>query len=330
VRDTYYTLNAFNNIGHFEELEQYFHFIMNATGGSEDRYQPLYKITGSSKITETEIDLDGYLGNKPVRIGNDAYTHIQNDVYGQVLISLLPLYTDKRIIFSERFDSVDLVFKTLRLIEKTMDQKDAGLWEFRNLAQYHCYTYLFHWAGSCAAIKIAEILKNKEMGVLAARLKDVAAARIEKCYVPEKGGYAQAIGTDRMDASTLQLIMMDYFGTDKKKAATHLKALEKELLASNGLFYRYRHMDDFGEPETTFLICGFWYVEALAYVDRIDEAIQIFDNLVKYSNHVKLLSEDVSEKDGSMWGNFPQAYSHVGLLNAANRIARKLDKPPFL
>lgn len=330
IRDTYYTLNAFNNIGHFEELEQYFHFVMNATGGSEDRYQPLYKITGSSKITETEIDLDGYLGNKPVRIGNDAYTHIQNDVYGQVLISLLPLYTDKRIIFSERFDSVDLVFKTLRLIEKTMDQKDAGLWEFRNLAQHHCYTYLFHWAGSCAAIKIAEVLKNKEMGILATKLRDVAAAKIEECYVPEKGGYAQAIGTNRMDASTLQLIMMDYFGTDKKKAATHLKALENELLASNGLFYRYRHMDDFGEPETTFLICGFWYVEALAYVDRIDEAIQIFDNLVKYSNHVKLLSEDVSEKDGSMWGNFPQAYSHVGLLNAANRIARKLDKPPFL
>jgi GH15 family glucan-1,4-alpha-glucosidase len=133
-----------------------------------------------------------------------------------------------------------------------------------------------------------------------------------------------------MDASTLQLIMMNYFGNDTKRAGDHLKALEKELLASNGLFYRYKHQDDFGEPETTFLICAFWYVEALACVNRIDEAIKIFDNLVGYSNHLKLLSEDVSEKDGSMWGNFPQAYSHVGLLNAANRIARKLDKPTFL
>lgn len=330
MRDTYYTLNAFNNIGHFEELEKYFHFVMNATYTAQDRYQPLYKITGSADIVENEIDLEGYLGNQPVRIGNQAYEHIQNDVYGQVLISLLPLYADGRIIFTERFDSADLVMKTLKLIEKTMDLNDAGLWEFRNLAQKHTYTYLFHWAGSCAAIKIAKTLKNNEMGQLAVKLRDISAQRIEESYVPSKKGYAQALGTDRMDASTLQLIMMNYFGDDKKRAGDHLKALEKELLASNGLFYRYKHQDDFGEPETTFLICAFWYVEALACVDRIDEAIKIFDNLVGYSNHLKLLSEDVSEKDGSMWGNFPQAYSHVGLLNAANRISRKLDKPTFL
>lgn len=330
MRDTYYTLNAFNNIGHFEELERYFHYIVNTTYVETERYQPLYKITGSSKITEEELPLEGYMGNQPVRIGNDAYTHIQNDVYGQVLISLLPLYTDRRIIFTERFDGVDIVMKTLRMMEKTMEQKDAGLWEFRNLAQFHCYTYLFHWAGSSAAIKIAHILKNEEMGQLATRLKNLATQKIEACYVPAKQGYAQAIGVDRMDASTLQLIMMNYFGPDKQKAGLHLRAMEKELLASNGLFYRYKHQDDFGEPETTFLICAFWYVEALACVDRVDEAIQIFDNLVKYSNHVQLLSEDVNEKDGSMWGNFPQAYSHVGLLNAANRIARKLDKPAFL
>ncbi len=330
MRDTYYTLNAFNNIGHFEELEKYFHFVMNATYTEQDRYQPLYKITGSADIVETEIDLQGYLGEQPVRVGNQAYEHIQNDVYGQVLISLLPLYADKRIIFTERFDSADLVMKTLKLIEKTMDQTDAGLWEFRNLAQKHAYTYLFHWAGSCAAIKIAKTLKNNEMGQLAVKLRDISAKRIEECYVPAKRGYAQAIGTDRMDASTLQLIMMDYFGNDVDKAGAHLKALENELLATNGLFYRYKHQDDFGEPETTFLICAFWYVEALACVNRIDEAIKIFDNLVNYSNHLKLLSEDVSETDGSMWGNFPQAYSHVGLLNAANRIARKLDRPTFL
>lgn len=330
MRDTYYTLNAFNNIGHFEELEMYFHFIMNATYTENDRYQPLYKITGSSEIRELEIDLAGYKGNKPVRIGNDAYTHIQNDVYGQVLISLLPLYADKRFIFTERFDSSDLVMKTLKLIEKTMDEKDAGLWEFRNISQHHCYTYLFHWAGAYAAIKIARILHNNEMGQLAVKLRDKAAKRIEECYVPSKGGYAQAIGTDRMDASTLQLIMMGYFNSDTAKADLHLKALEKDLLASNGLFYRYKHQDDFGAPETTFLICAFWYVEALACVNRVDEAIRIFENLVQYSNHVGLLSEDVNEHDGSMWGNFPQAYSHVGLLNAANRIARKLDRPTFI
>ena len=329
MRDTFYTLNAFNNIGHFEESEKYFHYILNTTIEEEDRYQPLYGITGKKELIEQELPLEGYEGNVPVRLGNQAYTHIQNDVYGQVLISLLPLYHDKRIIFTDRFDTSDLIFRTLKMIEKTFNEKDAGLWEFRNLAQQHCYTYLFHWAGSSAAVKIAKALNDTKIGELAMQLKLKSAEMIEKCYVPGKKGYAQAVGVDRMDASTLQLIMMNYFPKDSQKAKEHLKALEQELHASKGLFYRYKHQDDFGEPETTFLICAFWYVEALACVGRLDEAIEYFENLISYSNHVGLLSEDVKESDGSMWGNFPQAYSHVGLLNAATRIANKLDKPDF-
>ena len=329
MRDTFYTLNAFNNIGHFEELEKYFHYIMNITSGENDRYQPLFGIGGEKDLIEIETKLKGYQGNQPVRVGNQAYEHIQNDVYGQVLLSLLPLYYDQRIIFTERFDSGDLIFKTLGLIEKTMEQTDAGLWEFRNLSQHHCYTYLFHWAGSLAAEKIAVVLKDEKMGKLAQKLGKIAKGKIEQCYSASKKGYSQAIGTDRMDASCLQLINMNYLDNNSERAKQHLQAMEKELKASNGLFYRYKHQDDFGEPETTFLICAFWYVEALACVGRLDEAIEYFDNIIGYSNHVGLLSEDVNEKDGSMWGNFPQAYSHVGLLNAAHRIAKKLDRPDF-
>lgn len=329
MRDTFYTLNAFNNIGHFEESEKYFHYILNTTNDEKDRFQPLYGITGTKNLDERSTDLSGYMGNVPVRVGNQAYTHIQNDVYGQVLISLLPLYNDKRIIFTDRFDTSELIWKTLKMIDKTFDEQDAGLWEFRNLAQHHCYTYLFHWAGSSAAMKIAKVLGDEKMGEMAAKLKVKSAKMIEKTYVPEKKGFAQAVGVDRMDASTLQLIMMNYLPGNTDKAKEHLKAMEKELHASGGLFYRYKHQDDFGEPETTFLICAFWYVEALACVGRLDEAIEYFQNLVSYSNHVGLLSEDVKEGDGSMWGNFPQAYSHVGLLNAATRIAKKLDQPDF-
>lgn len=330
MRDTYYTLNAFNNIGHFEESEKYFHYILNTTIEESNRYQPLYGIAGQKKLVEMELDLQGYMDNKPVRIGNDAYTHIQNDVYGQVLISLLPLYHDKRIIFTERFDSSEFIMNTLRMIEKTFDETDAGIWEFRNLSQHHCYTYLFHWTGASAAVKMAKVIGDKEMEDLARNLMDRAAQTIEKCYVPEKKGYAQAVGVDRMDASTLQLIMMHYLNPHSEMAKDHLKALEKELLGKNGLFYRYKHADDFGEPETTFLICAFWYVEALACVGRLEESIEYFERLLSYSNHLGLFSEDVNEIDGSMWGNFPQAYSHVGLLNAASRIAKKLDKPSFL
>jgi GH15 family glucan-1,4-alpha-glucosidase len=124
--------------------------------------------------------------------------------------------------------------------------------------------------------------------------------------------------------------MMNYLDPNSDRAKNHLIALEKELKTPSGLFYRYIHSDDFGKPKSTFLICAFWYVEALACVGRIDDAIREFENLLQYSNHLQLFSEDIDEETGGQWGNFPQAYSHVGLMNAAYRIAIKLDKPIFI
>ncbi|WP_144602193.1 glycoside hydrolase family 15 protein [Algoriphagus algorifonticola] len=330
IRDTYYTLTCFNSLGHFEELEKYFEYIQNLPVGPEGRYQPLYSISGHGLLVEEISDLDGYLGNKPVRFGNQAYTHIQNDLYGQVLVSLLPLYSDHRFTESERSHSEPMIMNLLDKIEATMHEKDAGLWEFRNLAQEHCYTFLFHWAGACAAAKIGIRMKNEAMYQKAIALREEAVKKIEACYLPEKKAYAQAIGAKHMDASTLQLITMGYFGDNLERANNHLKQLEKELLAKDFLFYRYKHMDDFGVPETTFLICAFWYIEALACVNRLDEAIQGFETLTKYCNHLNLFSEDVDQATGSQWGNFPQAYSHVGLMNAAFRIGKRLDIPNFL
>jgi GH15 family glucan-1,4-alpha-glucosidase len=330
IRDSYYTLTSFNGIGHFEELEKYFEFIQNLPIGLDGRYQPLYSITGESLLIEELSDLEGYLGNKPVRFGNQAYTHIQNDLYGQVLVSLLPLYSDQRFTSKERSYSEPMIMNLLDKIEKTMHEKDAGLWEFRNLAQEHCYTFLFHWAGALAGAKIGKRLKNEEMYQKAMYLKDEAVKKIEACYLPDRKAYAQAIGSNHMDASTLQLITMGYFGDDIERANNHLKELEKELLSKDYLFFRYKHMDDFGIPDTTFLICAFWYIEALACVNRLDEAVEGFETLTKYCNHLNLFSEDVDQATGSQWGNFPQAYSHVGLMNAAFRIGKKLDRPNFL
>ncbi|MEK6476776.1 glycoside hydrolase family 15 protein [Catalinimonas sp. 4WD22] len=330
LRDTYYTLTAFNHIGHFEELERYFYYIANISASQKSRYQPLYSISGSDLLVEKIMDLKGYLGNQPVRVGNQAYEHIQNDVYGQVLLSLLPLYVDHRFINDERTGSQNLVYDVLRKIEEVMYEPDAGLWEFRDLSQYHCYTYLFHWAGSSAAIKIAKRLKDYKLEQKATKLKQAAVDKIEECYDPSRGVYTQAVGTKNLDASTLQLIMMNYLDGNSDRAKNHLKSLEKELKSEDGLFYRYLHMDDFGMPETTFLICAFWYVEALACVGRVDEAARTFENIMGYSNHLGLFSEDVDAATGSQWGNFPQAYSHVGLVNAAFRIATKLDTPDFL
>lgn len=331
LRDTHYVITALNHIGHFEEMEKYFSYVTDITFSEMERYQPLYGITGKKDLVETILtDLTGYMGNQPVRIGNQASEHIQNDIYGQVLISLLPLYTDHRFVFSERKDSVHWIEFLLSKIEHTIDEKDAGIWEFRNMANIHCYSNLFQWAGASAAEKMARTIQNQELIDKAISLKERAAAHIESCYDPIRKVYTNSAGSSNLDASTLQLIMMNYLDPNSQKAKDHLAALEKELRTPNGLFYRYLYADDFGKPKTTFLICAFWYVEALATVGRLDDAQREFGNLLQYSNHLLLFSEDVDEEDGSQWGNFPQAYSHVGLMNAAYRIAMKLDRPIFL
>lgn len=332
IRDAHYTLKALTNLGHFTELEQYAHFIENIalSMNGQARLQPLYAINGEARLTERFVPLSGYKGNTPVRIGNQAYEHIQNDVYGQVLVSLLPLFVDERLIQEDKKHLMPLVMRILKQIEATMDEPDAGLWEFRNKSQLHAYTFLFHWAGSNAGWKIAEAFNNKEMAELAQHLTQRSSEQIEKCYDSNRKVYTQAAGSSNLDASLLQLITMNYLDPKSEKAQTHLRVLEKALKTKEGLFYRYKHADDFGEPETTFLICAFWYVEALAAADRIDEAVEIFERLIQYSNHLGLLSEDVEASNGSQWGNFPQAYSHVGLVNAAFAISRKLDTQPFL
>lgn len=331
LRDTYYIINALHYVGHFEETEKYFDFITNIGYESDIRFKPLYSITRDDNLEEKILDhLSGYLGNGPVRIGNQANEHIQNDIYGQALITLLPLYTDQRFVFSEREDSARLVEKALSRIAHTIDEKDAGIWEFRNQAFHHCYSNLFQWAGCNAAAKIARSIQNKPLEEKALALMQKASDLIEACYDPVRKVYTHGVGSAHLDASTLQLIMMNYLDPNSDRAKDHLIALENELKTPTGMFYRYVHQDDFGKPESTFLICTFWYIEALACVGRLDEAIAQFDRIMQYSNHLQLFSEDVDEVTGSQWGNFPQAYSHVGLMNAANRISIKLNKPLFL
>jgi GH15 family glucan-1,4-alpha-glucosidase len=328
-RDAHYTLRAFNQIGHFEELEKYFDFIYNIISNATDSLQPLYSVAGDKKLVETTLDLAGYMGNKPVRIGNRAYIQSQHDVYGQVLVSLLPLYTDKRLIFGKKNSYHRIVPWLLTQIGRTMALPDSGLWEFRSEVQVHTYTLLFHWAGAKAAYKIAGLFGDQELMNKATLLAAEAARLIETAYDPSRKLYTQAIGTANLDASTLSMITMDYLDHRSDTARDHIAAMEKELLTDKGLFYRYKHYDDFGFPESTFLVCAFWYVDALACVGRTADAIRNMDQLLGFSNHLGIFSEDATA-DGSQWGNFPQTYSHVGLINAVCRIGRKLDKADFL
>jgi GH15 family glucan-1,4-alpha-glucosidase len=328
LRDTYFTLTAFNNIGHFEELERYFRYVENLIANDVPGISPVYTVGGANVPDEQTLNLAGYLGNTPVRLGNGAGRQKQYDVYGEILVSLMPLYVDKRLCNVMGRSSPDLVHKLLNRIEAVFDEPDAGIWEFRNRQQLNCYTYLFHWAGSSAAKKIATMLQDKEMENKAASLIKRSAERIEQCYDAERQVYTEAVNVRDLDASTLQLISFNYLDPGSERARRHLAAVEKELKTERGLFYRYIHEDDFGKPQSAFLFTAFWYVEALACVGRVREAMDSLKQLLVYANHVGLFSEDAKE-DGSQWGNFPQAYSHVGFMNAVYRLARKLDQPMF-
>jgi GH15 family glucan-1,4-alpha-glucosidase len=327
-RDSYYTLKAFNEMGHFDELEGYFDYIQNILTRDTGRMQPLYSITGQKELEERHLNLKGYMNNQPVRVGNKAFVQIQNDVYGQVLVGLLPLFIDQRLTFSKKRSYKSLVSRLLNWIENTLDEPDAGLWEFRSIKQVHTYTLLFHWAGCKAAIKIGNIMGDEEMVKRASILESMATLRIERCYDPQRRVYTQAMNAEHLDASTLKMITMNYLDPQSEKAKEHLKALEALLKTDQGLFYRYVHQDDFGKPEATFLVCAFWYVDALACVGRVDDAIKTLDKILTFTNHLGIFSEDVG-LDGSQWGNYPQTYSHVGLINATFRISKKLDAPTF-
>jgi GH15 family glucan-1,4-alpha-glucosidase len=328
MRDTYYTLNAFSNIGHFEELEKYFHFIRNIILTEPDVIRPLYTITGDIVPDEKILPLKGFNGEKPVRTGNNAVRQIQNDAYGQVLVSLLPLFIDNRLNYFDNNVARHITGWLVGKIESTIDQPDSGLWEFGESTGYYCNTYLFHWAGSKAAEKIGVYLKDMRLAETARSLSERAERYIEGCYNAEKKAFCQSKGGHALDASGLQLIIMKYLDPSGERARNNLAAHERELFSDGARFFRYLK-DDIGESKVSFIICGFWYAEALASTGQTDRSYAVIEKLLSCSNHLGLLSED-SDSDGSQWGNFPQTYSHVGLINAVCRLSQKIDHPVFL
>lgn len=331
LRDTYYVLSAFNQLGHFEEMERYSHFMENISFRHKQSLQPVYRVTGEDHLTEFELDLPGYLHNQPVRVGNQASEQIQNDAYGQVLLSLFHLYSDQRLVKNKDRLSKDLIHSIFTRLISCMDQPDSGPWEFRESRALYCYTLLFHWAGCAAMQKIAKMMNDPELLQTAVQARQKVTRLIEACYDSQRGVYTQAAGRPELDASLLQMVTLGYF-SDKgdDKARRHIEVIEQDLSVQEGFLLRYRHRDDFGEQKTAFLVCSFWLVEAYFHIGEIGRAERIFSKLIKTQNHLGLMSEDVSFHDHSQWGNFPQTYSHVGLINCAFAMDRAINRPSFL
>ncbi|MBI5849999.1 MAG: glycoside hydrolase family 15 protein [Planctomycetes bacterium] len=328
LRDAYFSLHAFERLGHFEEMEGFLGWLRDIVHRFGDgRLQPLYAINGQPDVREVVLDhLEGWEGEKPVRIGNQAHEHVQNDVYGEMILAISRLLLDTRFSgVAGRDGVVGLVERLLARIETHLDEPDAGLWELRNRRQLHSFTLLAHWAGATRAAEIAEVCRNPVLG----RRATQAAARARhlldtRCWDPPRGVITQSAESGHLDAALLLALHFGYFAQDDPRARSHVRAIQSRLQVDR-LVRRYDVEDDFGVSAAAFTVCSFWLVEALSILGERAEARELFDFLVARHNGLGLFSEDIVPGTFELMGNFPQTYSHVGLINAAFRLSRAWD-----
>ncbi|MCB9966644.1 MAG: glycoside hydrolase family 15 protein [Geminicoccaceae bacterium] len=324
LRDAFFVVRALNRLGYVETMESHLRYLSDLVARSEDGYlQPVYGIGLEKRLTERVIDsLEGFLGNQPVRVGNQAYEHDQHDGYGSVILAATQAFFDRRL----RRPAGRATFERLELLgDKAWalhDVPDAGLWEFRTKARVHTHSSVMCWAACDRLARIAARLELVEREIhWRGRADHIRAVIEERAWNPGLGSYTASFDDDDIDASLLLIHEVGFLQGDDPRFAGTVKAVE-ERLKVGPYVYRYRSQDDFGEPENAFLICSFWYVDALIALGRRDEARALFERLVACRNRLGLLSEHINRTTGELWGNFPQTYSHVGLINCAMRLSR--------
>ncbi|OYX65461.1 MAG: glucoamylase [Sphingomonadales bacterium 32-64-17] len=324
IRDSYYTVQALNRLGALDVLEKYLGYLRNIVDAAKGGHiQPLYSVMGEGELNETTAGwLAGYRGMGPVRIGNAAYKQVQYDCYGQIVLPTVQGFIDKRLlrIADDRdFESLEEVGEKAWAMH---DQPDAGLWEFRTRQQVHTYSAVMSWAACDRLANAAEHLGKADRAEHWRTRADAIRATIEaKAWKEEGGHYGASFESDYLDASLLQLLELRYCAPDDPRFVATFEQVEKELRRGEHML-RYAAEDDFGAPETAFNICTFWLIEALAMTDRKDEARELFTTMLDHRTGSGLLSEDMDFETGELWGNFPQTYSLVGVINCAALLSR--------
>lgn len=324
LRDAYFVVRALNRLGAIDIMEGYLRYLRNLLGAAVDGHlQPVYGIGLEPRLTEREVTtLPGYRGMGPVRVGNQAYEHLQHDVYGQVLLSNTQAFFDRRLLRTLDAQDFEQLEKVGERAFALHDQPDAGLWELRTKSQIHTYSSLMCWTACDRLAKVAAHLGvNDRAKVWRERAGQVHAVISAQAWNDDLNMYADAFGGAEPDASLLQMGELAFVDPKDARFAGTVAGLERALLQGTHMF-RYTKADDFGRPENAFNICTFWYIEALALMGRRDEARQIFGAMLACRNHVGLLSEDTDPVRNELWGNFPQTYSLVGIINSAMRLSR--------
>ena len=327
LRDAYFTIGALNRLSATRTMEGFLRFILDVVHREGDaELAPLFPIAPGVDLDERAATaLPGFLGDGPVRIGNAAQTQRQNDSYGSIILAAAQMFWDERL--PQRGD-LDL-YQRLRPIGETAERlaltEDAGLWEIRGRTRVHTFSAAMCWAAINQLGMIARrVGADDDATMWHARAELLRAEILRRTATPE-GWISATLDDATIDASTLLLPGLGLLqATDPRFLAT--LAITEQRLLRNGFVMRYIEEDDFGTPRSAFLVCTFWYIDALASVGRRDEALALFENVLAHRNHLGLLSEDISPDTGALWGNFPQTYSHVGLIFAAMRLSRSWEE----
>ncbi|WP_188056032.1 glycoside hydrolase family 15 protein [Sphingosinithalassobacter sp. CS137] len=319
IRDAYYTVQALNRLGALDVLEAYLGYLRNivdtARGG---HIQPLYGVLGESALPERIApDLAGYRGMGPVRIGNQAYEQIQHDAYGQIVLSNAQAFFDHRLFRMAGAEDFEALERVGERAWQFHDQPDAGLWELRTRQSVHTYSAAMCWAACDRLANVAERLGlNERQAFWVERARSIR-ERIEHAAWREGPRFFSAtFSGEDLDASLIQLLDLRFLPPDDPRFQGTLAAVEQGLRRGSHML-RYATEDDFGLPETAFNVCTFWLIEALHFTGRSEDARALFEEMLSRRTAAGLLSEDIDPVSGELWGNYPQTYSLVGMINCA-------------
>ncbi len=327
IRDSYYTVQALNRLGALDVMEKYLGYLRNIVDGARGgQIQPLYSVMGESELDETTAAyLAGYRGMGPVRRGNAAYKQIQHDCYGQIVLPSVQGFFDSRLLRPADEGDFENLEQVGKMAWAMHDQPDAGLWEFRTRQEVHTYSAIMSWAACDRLANVAAHLGKEDRAQVWRDRADAIAQTIDdKAWKDDgkgSGHYGASFESDYLDASLLQMVELRFLSPDNERFQHTFSAVEEHLRRGNYML-RYAAEDDFGAPETAFNVCTFWLIEALHLAGRDEEARTLFCTMLSHTTKSGLLSEDLDYETGELWGNFPQTYSLVGVINCAGLLSK--------
>jgi len=323
LRDAYFTVTALNRLSAMGTLERYLAYIRNIVARTRGGHiQPVYGIAIEEALTE-EIPghLPGYRCMGPVRFGNQAAEHVQHDVYGHVVLGAAQAFLDERLLTKAgliEFEHFEAVGQRAYEVYNT---PDAGIWEYRGREAVHTSSAIMCWAACDRLARIAHALGLTERGTYwKERAGEIHAAVVQQAWNEKRQAFTGAFGGEALDASVLLMAEIGFLPPMDPKFRATVARIDEELRVGTHVF-RYRVADDFGLPQTAFTACTFWHIDALARSGELEKARDIFEAVLAHRTQLGLLSEDVDPSTGELWGNFPQTYSMVGIINAAARLS---------